>query len=1117
MPAIDRTSWRSKPRKENWYVKISQPDTIASATVNQSSFTYPTNTLTVDGVSGESDVLSGMTGVVKDSSGNFKEYIRVRSLTSTEIKFGVISEGDISFADDDQITILNDFKPWTIIPRYTSEDSVTIYKDWDVSYTDEGTNIPPVCNAGGFRVCLDGNLDFNLTDSFIVNEDASTLTYTAESWPTGVTLNTGTVASGEFNLSFDAGEYWLHFTATDDQGGTHTKHVYVYCPGTSHQLVTMEEIQSSLDYGFNAKITLHDDGLENLHQSLVTIYSIDDNDINGPVKMVGWVDSFEVETTPDYNDLHLEIVSANQIADKKLGLSLSIEQNSSPTKWDQIKNLEPSKHIIYILHFHSTLIDICDLEEPSWKNTYYVPDYIDSNFGSLYSQANFIASAVKARFTVDKQCVFYMRKDPHYLSEDDKDGVATVVTLEARDINENGLQFGEISLPTTYFVRGFGVIASTSSIGAVESLAPGKSPGQGISEKELTNLIVLNQSELNRITGVEYEKLNRKFQEATVTTINGGSIFDPAYLEWIKITLSSDYNKIGKSFSEDRFTIEEIQTKYDKENGISQTTLTLMPEVVPNADGVTVVVPTASGNIPDVPYTPTEPVLPIFEPSIPTKSSSGEVSTNGNTSVAENFVSVLITNNLLGSTYPVWKDITPSEINKVSHVKFNPYETGLMVTGYDGQSDYEIDEVNDYLFLEGPPLIGCVPWSGTPENVVTWDGTNNIWSSDTGDKDIIRLEFTLPNPVRVTKVESLVKCTNTPNHNWAYAFYYKGWGYYGGTQQFFADYGITKHKNKHVTLYSGSEIWIDKLRILVSEYYSSHFQEFYGWRLTVPNDEDRTAYSFTPKFCYTSNPFAEDVSWEVVETGGSLYDIIVPGPSADEIYLYDENTNNLIYSNNQGQTFSDEISIGTAPEEFGNMVSKLGTNTRFSASNNQLVQATTPEGSFSNFGNVAPTSEDIACILWPVLKLDSETSNDDDLVIISNNLDSDSSMWLVTESGTTFTDITPEKDGVYGTAASPYCLSIPQNRNDVLVALLNFSNDIFLGRYKDGSWSFSTELDAYGGIVMFRKNDPSGKEVFATNGKNLAYFANILNSMDFRNIPVSTDSTYDLGTFDIYE
>lgn len=577
MPQLSQpTVWRSHPHRVNGYLAVANPAAVFSASVNQTISSYPIYEITYDNVTygAYTDVSVGMTVKFTTPGGAFLGWGRVRlAPTANTLYIGAIPSGDIVFEDDDLFEVLDDYRLWAKIPYIDAADplSVSFYKDRNLVYTNQGIYPNPVSNVGphvaGF-VGDDGFLYVSFlgeTNSYAIADGATIASY-ANNIDDG-TYVTGNSAAGDFDAKFPAGERWVSLTVTDDNGKTHTSRRFVKScerAGAHAPLqARLADLRLTME-GASASFTvLADDASKDVvpDGTLVIYFEEETWDTHGnqtsgalncwdygsltypqavaDVKFAGWTVGNSERVDPLQDDLTLKAQGPAGIL-ALLPMFSQTVSNGSVSKWNYMSALTLFRFIWYLLHWHTTALEVCDLARPDWYTSYPYHRF-DVSAGTAFSVVDQVAQYVNANLTCDRNCNLFLARNQQFMIDADRDLVETTITLDDCDWADMSIE--QLDRDVTYWVRGSGLLASTSTVTPYLSIAPGKSPGQGGAEESFDQQLVEDQDDLNVRTGRQYGLRNTRWPSFSITIPNGGLIADPAWREWVEFVLSPDYTK----------------------------------------------------------------------------------------------------------------------------------------------------------------------------------------------------------------------------------------------------------------------------------------------------------------------------------------------------------------------------------------------------------------------------------------------------------------------------------------------------------------------------------------------------------------------------------------------
>jgi hypothetical protein len=591
MPVLSNpTLWRTHPHTIDGYLVVYNPAIVFSCSVNQTTFSYPILQLIYDSVTtgAYTDVKVGQLVKVSSNAGVFKGWARVHTApTSTILYVGAIPIGDISFANNDLIEVLDDYRIQNKISINAEDASIPLtYKDYTLVFSDQTLYPPPVCNLGPhFADFVDDSgyiyVSLDLTASCYAVADGATISsYSANL--AGGTVTSGSVASGVFTVRYGAGKRWLLVTITDSNGKTHTgKLLVVGCEKTGTNAPVRCLVQS-LGYqsnGWDAEFRILASAAVDTvipEQAMVIYFEKESyggtaGSLNGfpgreHIKFVGWVSTDGIEIEPLNSDLSIRCIGPLGVLNSQGAFGGEVSDAAAPANWQQMANLTLFRFIHYVLHWHSTMLDVCDLELPTWASStlYYrigVPE------GLMGDTINELGSHYNAPFTCDRQGRFFLRRDWMMMTDAERAGVTVTVALAAHDWEHVSVE--ERSIDAAFAVRGSGVLASRTDVLPYLSVAPGKTPGQGGTNEQLNNQLVSGQTDINVRTGRQYGRKNSKYGNMTIAVWPGGMVADPAWGEKIQFTLDDATNKRGIEFSSTNFLLHEVRIQHDHGAGVA--------------------------------------------------------------------------------------------------------------------------------------------------------------------------------------------------------------------------------------------------------------------------------------------------------------------------------------------------------------------------------------------------------------------------------------------------------------------------------------------------------------------------------------------------------------------
>lgn len=210
--AGDLALLRADGHKVTPYISFLEDVVLFSARVNNASIARAARTIAFDGGSGTyTAVEAGMTVYIGSTAGaSDKGVERLKGITSGDGgTTGTITMGtnSVTWADNDYITVIHKFEVWSVQPYI--DDNGTFYKDRDVAYSNQNTNLLPVCVAGPHRGVL---ANVALVTSSVANDSS------ANNYDSAASYGAATNVVGS-PVVFNGNNSWIDVTNSTWQAG----------------------------------------------------------------------------------------------------------------------------------------------------------------------------------------------------------------------------------------------------------------------------------------------------------------------------------------------------------------------------------------------------------------------------------------------------------------------------------------------------------------------------------------------------------------------------------------------------------------------------------------------------------------------------------------------------------------------------------------------------------------------------------------------------------------------------------------------------------------------------------------------------------------------------------
>lgn len=633
MPALsgNAATYRAGRYFSQAYLGTLPQTLIFSRAVNMASITYPVTTITYDnayagtGVFGS--VKEGMTVIVySGNTSTVKGYGRVATgaASSTVLQVNEFSKGVINLADNDRFDIYETYSIWDKLVSA----SAALNKDSRTAYVAQGSNPPPIANAGGlwFGFVDDGQTYATVTfdASVSINVDPDSGASKTYLWAVGDgTITVGSTTTSSITVRFPVGTRHVQLTVTDSGNSVSSVRqipVRVYnrtatLPLAVSQLSWEYSDEDGWGYHFTlpkgseaALSTLPDGGLVVLFEDEYyagTRGSYGSNVSNrSHIKFVGYLIRDSISINPENNQVSFDALSPLGILNKTPALpQLMVQTTGAGSKWRHIKTLTTNRMLWYLNHWHTTLDSYFDFV---WQLTGSALNYrriAVTEVSSIGAQLRDIAQSINCKVTCDRLGRILIIQDFNYLSSANRSARTVLYDCTTADIK--AIEFTREHRGTVKFVRGEGITDGLTSGSNKPNFSngPGKAPAPfGPGSETLARQIVDDQTDLNARTGWHFAKVNGLKdglfvpQDVRLTLPAGYDWIDPAYNEPITLTLPSTSNKRGVSFSTSvRFLVNTVSGRYDGETGLKENTYTISHET-DGQPGTTYTKPQASQN-----------------------------------------------------------------------------------------------------------------------------------------------------------------------------------------------------------------------------------------------------------------------------------------------------------------------------------------------------------------------------------------------------------------------------------------------------------------------------------------------------------------------------------------
>ncbi len=593
------------------------PKVVLRARVNMpGTLTYPVAEIVFDGVSEGiyTDALDGMWFTLGSAEGR-DDYGRARITnppSATTIPISGVSrgiyDGELNVVDDAYLTVYDDWRIESRIPYIAPPPASTMYKEGNIEVGDNTLYPPPVSNCGpGFAGDIDPvtgliTIGFAGGTSWAVADGATIVSF---DWylPDGTFVFGTTRTDPLIYATFEKGFRWVHLLVTDSNGIVHASRCPVLAddPDDSlcvpHQIVTHRSTPQGQQFSFRVLTDVprstYPDGclvlyFDDTHQTLSFLD-------RSHMKFIGWhqsdQQSVKAQRTGLLRDTVLECVDAAGRLDSLPGFSqvLHIPENT-PLTWADIPNATMDKFVHYLLHWHSTALNMADFFNPGTGAAYPFVRFETTGASLLQQVQRKVNQYVPPRnLLCTAQGQLFVAIDPMLQNLADR---TTVVQGTFTEDYWSELSVSYQRAPRVHWLRSSALLTATDwtivdgkkTLLTAYSLAPGEVPSQGVAEVTQGEQLAQSQADLNDVTGHRYARLNARYALFQLNSADGTDQgLDPAKMEWVPLNVSAaTAAQRGLDFTSARGLLREINRSfhYGREGAVQETTFVWEKETV---------------------------------------------------------------------------------------------------------------------------------------------------------------------------------------------------------------------------------------------------------------------------------------------------------------------------------------------------------------------------------------------------------------------------------------------------------------------------------------------------------------------------------------------------------
>jgi hypothetical protein len=604
--------FRSPGQWSRLNLAIQHPATVYSARINQDFFTSGVDgvvELAYDGGSGTlANVLIGMTILIGSAAGKYDKGIcRVRQLPSaTKLFIGQTS--DITFTDNDYITIVNELRLW---PRDITNAGGVIRMDYDIevgSLTNGGI-IPRIGPLVAVLKLVAGTVTFTPPDpSLSAPYDGATIVsylYAFPGAPSTANLTSGTGTASATYTS--AGEYRWSCTITDSLGRETVSYRWVFVD-PDPVVFNLESCGGDFGEGdWSFEVTCYA-GVERSavqDRALVTLYADMElyDGVAGSIGKIagyenilasGWIDGESITFDSESGEVNFTVRGAGYWLGKLRAYPIELQDTYiTPINWKEIQQMSVDKALAHILYWTSTATLVMDCFFTGDENHHKI---LVQPGGFLKDQLSALASEkMFANVLVNNYGQLFVEVDTQIIDSTARAALPVVMDITKPDWI-GALDLERVTTPKTAMVELAAVSDYQGGITRpIYARAPGNTPHPHGSISSYNNYVIYDQAECNRIAGCLLAMENNEYEPLEINLSANNRLLDIAPRMYCTISVAESDTLRGIVVSSARIIPRKVDLEWDKESGALLTTATFEFEAI-GADGIEYFPPTVEDN-----------------------------------------------------------------------------------------------------------------------------------------------------------------------------------------------------------------------------------------------------------------------------------------------------------------------------------------------------------------------------------------------------------------------------------------------------------------------------------------------------------------------------------------
>lgn len=463
--ALDSTQksyLRGNRQEGRVYISACSNTVVYSGRINQADYLYPLAQVAIDGGSGTvANIKVGMAVYFSHTNDIAAAYIRLIIRTAPVIVAGagqlyISMTGDLGFADNDYFWVVADYPITDKLARISGDKPIP---NWNQSFREL---LPLIGNLRPIADWVDattGVLEIPLAPSVLATAADAAIDTGSYLWTipaSGVTITAGSTTTKDITVEVDpaATEYWFSFQVADDNGNEQIFHFPVWAHDETYPPTLLSIANPKIDQEISrAVLDGAAAGYSMTLEAFAGMSTLLDNNL-----VCVWTDQFYGTTAVDlssggnilfYGRFRSEVNNTGYSMGRQASASfeiegplaqlarlrmdpMRIEDSSSPTEFNQIKDLTLWRGALQLLQEYSTFLEVHSLAFDDTGDNFRVPR-LRTQGGDMLSTLSDLCQSINAVFQDNPAGMCEVARRLPMLPSADRSGVTLVLDITVAD------------------------------------------------------------------------------------------------------------------------------------------------------------------------------------------------------------------------------------------------------------------------------------------------------------------------------------------------------------------------------------------------------------------------------------------------------------------------------------------------------------------------------------------------------------------------------------------------------------------------------------------------------------------------------------------------------------